>query len=232
MFIIYEGPSLIDGMPIVGITTFDSNNTKTGNMVQTWIMRSDIDPITASRTGADYSVCGDCQHRGRPHNGNSGWAKERSCYVNLVFAPRSVFDAYKRGVYSYNPHLADIGRGQQVRLGSYGDPVAVPQRIWDELCSEAAGWTAYTHQTNTHPERYMTSADSLSQAQQAWARGERTFRVLKSAFDLQSNEILCPASDEAGKRTTCANCKLCAGASIAAKNIGIVAHGNGARHFA
>lgn len=232
MFIIYDGPSLIDGLPIVVITTVHSDNTKTGNMVQTWIMRSDVDPISASRTGADYSICGNCQHRGRPHNGATGWAKQRSCYVNLLFGPNTVFQAYKRGRYQHTDELREIGRNRLIRIGSYGDGAAVPQHIWDELCSEAKGWTGYTHQGNTRPDRFMTSADSLQQAQQAWARGERTFRVLKSVVDLQPNEILCPASEEAGKRTTCANCKLCAGASIAAKNIGIVAHGTGARHFA
>jgi len=232
MFIIYDGPSLIDGMPIVVIVTIDSDNAKTGDMLQTWIMRSDIDPVTASRTGADFSICGNCQHRGRPHNGATGWAKERSCYVNLVFSPNGIFKAFKRGRYQHTDELREVGRNRLVRIGSYGDGAAVPQRVWDELCSEASGWTAYTHQGNTRPDRFMTSADTLSDAQQAWGRGERTFRVLKTALDLQPNEILCPASEEAGKRTTCANCKLCAGASIAAKNIGIVAHGSGARHFA
>lgn len=232
MFIIYDGPSLIDGLPIVAIATINTDNAKTGDMIQTWIMRSDLDPVSASRTGADYSICGNCQHRGRPHNGTTGWAKQRSCYVNLLFGPSKVFQTYRRGRYQHTDDLASVGRNRLIRIGSYGDGAAVPQQIWDELCSEAKGWTAYTHQSNARPDRYMTSADSLPQAQQAWARGERTFRVIKSALDLQPNEILCPASEEAGKRTTCANCKLCAGASIAAKNIGIVAHGSGARHFA
>lgn len=232
MFIIYDGPSLIDGMPIVTIVTFDSDNSKTGPMAQTWIMRSDLDPISASRTGADVSICGDCQHRGKPSNKPTGWAQERSCYVNLLFGPNNIFATYKRGRYRHTDDLAAVGRNQLIRIGSYGDGAAVPQHIWDELCSEASGWTAYTHQGNTRPDRFMTSADTLSDAQQAWSRGERTFRVLKTALDLQTNEVLCPASAEAGKRTTCANCKLCAGASIAAKSIGIVAHGSGARHFA
>lgn len=233
MFIIYEGPSLIDGMPIVVIATADSKNSKTGDMWQTWIMRSDVDPITASRTGADVSICGDCIHKGRPSNKATGWAKERSCYVNLLFGPRAVFEAYKRGSYRRLDDLAAIGRDRLVRIGSYGDGAAVPQHIWDELCRDAAGWTAYTHQGNVDPNRYMTSADSLPAAQDAWDRGERTFRVIKSMDDiLLGSEILCPASAEAGKRTTCAKCKLCAGASIAAKSIAIVAHGSGAKHYA
>lgn len=233
MFIIYEGPSLIDGMPIVVIVTDDSENDKTGNMLQTWIMRSDIDPISASRTGADVSICGNCIHRGKPSKKATGWAIERSCYVNLLYGPNGIFKAYHRGSYRRPADLATIGRDRMVRIGTYGDGAAVPQHIWDALCRYAAGWTAYTHQGNVDPARYMTSADSLPAAQDAWDRGERTFRVIKSLDDmLVGSEILCPASKEAGKRSTCEKCKLCAGASIAAKSIAIMVHGTGAKHYA
>lgn len=231
MTIIYEGPSLIDGLPIVAIATIDSKNVKTGDMLQTWILRADMDPFTASRTGADRSICGDCVHRGQPHNGETGQAKKRSCYVNLLFGPLSVYRAFRKGAYARVSNLANLGHGRMIRIGSYGDGAAVPQRIWDELCSEAAGWTAYTHQPNVDPDRFMTSVESLTAAQAAWERGERTFRVVGDTHHLERNEVLCPASHEAGKRTTCEHCKLCAGASIAAKSIAIVAHGSGAGHW-
>jgi hypothetical protein len=47
---------------------------------------------------------------------------------------------------------------------------------------------------------------------------------------VKGKEILCPASKEAGYKTSCDKCGLCAGASIAAKSIAIVAHGNGAKY--
>jgi RecJ-like exonuclease len=41
----------------------------------------------------------------------------------------------------------------------------------------------------------------------------------------KANEVLCPASKEAGKRTTCAACKLCGGTSTASpKSIAIPMH--------
>ena len=43
--VLYEGPSEIDGKPIVCIATLDSRNRKTGNMVQTWILRQDVSPF-------------------------------------------------------------------------------------------------------------------------------------------------------------------------------------------
>ena len=228
-FIIYDGPSLIDGQPIVAIAQVKSGNRKTGDMVQTWILRSDIDPITASRTGADISICGDCPHKGKPSDKETGWAKDRSCYVNLLFAPNGVFKAYKRGSYPIakgHEAIRAIGLGLGVRLGSYGDPQAVPEYIWRSLTSAAEFVTAYTHGANTMPDMIMTSADNATQAESAWDRGERTFRVI-SALDklMKGKEVLCPASYEAGNKATCASCKLCGGNSVKAKSIAIVSHG-------
>ena len=232
-FIIYEGPSLIDGQPIVAIAQVKSGNRKTGDMVQTWILRSDIDPITASRTGQDSSICGDCPHKGKPSDKATGQAIDRTCYVNLLFAPNGVFKAYKRGIYSHargHDSIRAIGLLRGVRLGSYGDPMAVPQYVWESLCSGAEYVTAYTHQQNTMPHLVMTSADSLAQAESAWANNQRTFRVIASmdAID-KANESLCPASEEAGARVQCAQCKLCGGNSKAAKSVAIVAHGTSKR---
>ena len=228
-FVIYEGPSLIDGAPIVAIAQVKSGNRKTGDMVQTWILRSDIDPITASRTGADSSICGDCPHKGTPNNNSKGWATDRTCYVNLLFAPNGVYKAYKRGIYSTmkgHDNIRAIGLLRGVRLGSYGDPMAVPSYVWESLCSGAEYVTAYTHQQNTMPDLVMTSADNHAQAESAWSNGQRTFRVIASldAID-KANEVLCPASKEAGERVQCAQCKLCGGNSKQAKSVAIVAHG-------
>ena len=55
-FKFYEGPSMIDGSPIVAIATISSRNGKTGSIVQTWIMPADIDPLTAIKTGYDSAV--------------------------------------------------------------------------------------------------------------------------------------------------------------------------------
>jgi len=229
-FIIYDGPSLIDGSPIVAIAQVKTGNRKTGDMVQTWILRSDIDPITASRTGADTAICGDCPHKGTPSDNNRGWATDRTCYVNLLFAPNGVYKAYKRGAYpTAQGHDATraIGLLRGVRLGSYGDPAAVPNYVWESLTSGADFVTAYTHNpVNPMPETIMTSADNAAQAESAWAKGERTFRVVSDLAQLiKGKEVLCPASDEAGNRATCDACKLCGGNSIKAKSVAIVAHG-------
>lgn len=233
--VIYRGPSLIDGTAIAVILTLRSDNIKLGGMAQTWIIREDVDPITASRTGEDAGICGDCSFRGIPDPGKpTGWAKSRGCYVNLLFRPLPLFKALRDGrLIDCSPRhaaklLAELGI--PLRAGAYGDPAAAPAYVHAPLVASANGLTAYSHQWQKMdlPRWAMASADSLEQAQEAWRKGYRTFRVIGSVDDLHSREILCPASEEAGKRTTCDSCQLCKGAeSRSPKSIAIVAHGGG-----
>tara|TARA_R110000868_G_scaffold68622_4_gene202815 strand:- start:3899 stop:4645 length:747 start_codon:yes stop_codon:yes gene_type:complete len=233
--IIYRGPSLIDGAPIVVIAIDSARNTKTGRMVQTYILRADMDPRDASKSGADASICGTCPHRGAPTDDpNAKQAKNRSCYVLLGQGPLTAYQSMLRGVYpeiTGHAAIAALGAGKLVRLGTYGDPAAVPSYVWESLLSEAAGHTAYSHQTATPGAAFrsaymMESADNEAQARAAWAAGRRTFRVVKSIDDIvKGAEILCPASKEAGRRVTCSQCKLCGGASVAGKSIAIPDHG-------
>lgn len=241
-FVFYRGPSMLDGAPIIAIATIKrSKNTKTGAMVQTWILREDINPIDAARTGADFSICGNCVHRGRFKIGLiSGTAirieSTRSCYVRLDTAPRNVWGTYHRGRYTdlanNLPEAAARIAGRIVRLGSYGDPAAVPYGVWSVLLSQAAGHTGYTHQWRQFPELaiwVMASCDSSVERVHARALGFRTFRVAPAAsWVKESGEVLCPASAEAGKKTSCIACKACGGTSAKARaDIVIPAHGGG-----
>jgi hypothetical protein len=124
-----------------------------------------------------------------------------------------------------------------IRIGTYGDGAAVPAYVWQALLSRANGHTAYSHQSGLaqsafDPAIYMVSADSEAQARAAWETGKRTFRVIDTVSDIvKGKEILCPASKEAGAKTTCFSCGLCGGNSVKAKSIAIPAHGNGATHI-
>ena len=233
--ILYQGASLINGQPIVALAQSDSTNSKTGNMIQTFILDASVDPLTASRTGKDESICGSCPHRGTPNNNDKGQATNRTCYVTLAHAPLGKYKAYKKGVYGTKTatlkEIAEFGSLQGVRLGTYGDPCAIDNEVWQALTSKALYSTAYTHAAiNPMPESIMTSTDNLKQSIDAWGRNERTFRVISSINQLyKRREILCPASEEMGKRATCASCKLCGGASVNAKSIAIVAHGTSKR---
>lgn len=239
--ILYEGPSQLDGAPIVIIATGikdGSRNAKTGAMVQTYIIRSDVSPIEAVKTGQDASICGACPHRG------DGTGKGRSCYVTLAHGPRSVFAGYQRGIYpKVNAfEAAQLFADKMVRLGTYGDPAAAPLTLWQVVLMNAKGWTGYTHQWR-NPEiarsarwqsLVMASADTLADMDEAHGLGWRTFRVTAAPFqNVKGRESVCPASEEKGKVTQCITCRACMGTSSKARvSIQIAAHGGGKKHFA
>lgn len=231
-FVFYRGPSMIDGSPIVAVATkvaASSRNTKTGALVQTFILRADQTPVEAIHSGADRSICGDCPHRGDVVDGrNVG----RSCYVTVFQAPLVVWKSWQRGIY---PELvptdaAELLAGKTVRLGSYGDPAAVPFDVWAELLAQTGARTGYTHQWRTCDQRFarytMASCDNAQDYVDAKASGWRTFRVRATSEALQEREIVCPASAEAGNKTTCAACRACGGHSAKARaDVAIVVHG-------
>lgn len=233
--ILYEGPSKIDGAPIVVVATGlakASRNAKTGAMVQTYIIRSDVHPIDASRSGQDASICGACPHRG------DGTGKGRSCYVTLAHGPSTVFKAYQRGVYPKASafEAAALFTDKMVRLGTYGDPAAAPLAMWKVALASAKGWTGYTHQWRSADPRWaelvMASADSVADMDAAHALGFRTFRVTATPFqNLKGREAVCPASEEKGKVAACITCRACMGTSGKARvSIQIAAHGGGRKH--
>jgi hypothetical protein len=249
--IIYQGKSQLDNQTnIVCIATDNSSNQKTGSMVQTWILHADLDPISANRWGNDRAICGECIHKGTEKSlfELRGTAEQRSCYV-LLLGPQSIYKTYVAGGYkTARPDKLDkLGSGRIIRVGSYGDPAAVPADIWRNLLQDCAGWTGYSHQllsadkTNLNSQflEYsdfcMLSADTIEQAQLAWSQGLRTYRTVESVEEIdKDHEVLCSASEQAGKVTTCAKCKLCSGSkgkARFAKSIAIPVHGTGKKHF-
>ncbi len=221
-FIFYQGPSVLDGQPIVGIVTTKTTNRKTGNIAQTWILRADQSPLDSVQAGADSSVCGSCPLR---HSVGG------SCYVNLSHGPRAVYGAFKRGVYG-EVSLRHIGEklrasGLGLRLGSYGDPAAVPFNIWDTLTKYAKYSLGYTHQIRhkNFDKRMlslcMVSTETPKQTAAINAENLRTFRVVESYDQLMKGEIICPS--ESG--SNCAECRLCNGADKKGPNVAILVHG-------
>ena len=230
--VLYDGPSKIDGAPIIAIAcriADASNNSKTGAMVQTFIMRRDIAPHEALKTGEDSSVCGDCPLR-PIHKGAT------RCYVRVYQAPLSVWNAFHRNRYAIPgvdfdaALLPDLFEGLAFRIGSYGDPAAIPSRIWKKATRKVKNRTGYTHQWRKKigaglKNLCMASADNESDVATATAKGWRTFRVRKYDAPTLATESVCPASKEGGQRTQCDSCGLCKGSTIAARNIVIADHG-------
>lgn len=242
--VFYEGPSTLDGKPIVVIATGlerPSPNTKTGPLVQVYILRSDVNPMEAVQTGDDVSICGNCRHRGwierSPETGlrmNVG----RSCYVTLMHGPRVVYEAYKDNFYEVVPlkQAQKILARRQVRVGAYGDPAAVPFGIWEVALAYIDDLTAFTHHWRQFPELSafcMASCDTEEERLEAKALGFRVYRVRPENGPVLKGEGRCPASDEMNKVVRCIDCMLCNGQRRTFKaDITTIVHGSGASHFA
>ncbi len=225
--VLYEGPSLIDGAPIVAIATLRSNNRKTGDVPQTWILRRDVDPVSATHDGRDTSICGTCPLRGDVVAGRN---HARSCYVRVHHGPQSIWAAYRRGRYSRPTpaRVAWLFAAGFVRLGAYGDPAAVPRAIWDRVVSRARGWTGDTHAWRRFDlaDLCMASCETSADARAAEHRGYRVFRIVAPGSRRLPRYTPCPASREEGHAMTCVECRRCDGrAGRWRTHVQIEAHG-------
>jgi len=220
-FELWRGPARYSREEIILVATGygrPSTNEKTGAMVQTYILVAGIDPVEAVKTGADGSICGAGEHACSFRPAIAGPADSAACYVNKGHGPLTVWRAWTRGRYpivdpaAAGARAADLGR--PIRIGTYGDPAMVPVDVWRRLLQGAGSTgrhTGYTHQWRRAPflrALCMASVDSPAERNEARAAGWRTFRV---GDDIGAGEISCPASIEAGKRTTCEHCRLCNG---------------------
>lgn len=224
--ILYEGPSMLNGEPIVAIATGfpgkRTENRKTGKMIQVWILCSTIDPLTASQNGSDSAICGACPHRG------VGPDAKRSCYVILAQAPLAIYRAYRAG--AYQPGA--LPSGCKVRLGAYGDPAALPVAVLRSILKGSIHRTGYTHSWRSRRVQgastfLMASVDTYAEHKAATAMGWRTFRPLTGHMRNGANEITCPNSTHG---VQCADCGLCSGAN-GAMSITVPAHGTPAIHI-
>jgi len=214
-----KGMILSDYKNIVSIVTFKSNNVKTGDMAQIWIMRNDIDPVQAIKENKDDVICFDCPHR-----------KNRSCYVNAGQAPLQIYRSYKKGIYKSLDlnKLSQALKFKNVRFGAYGEPVLIPLKIVKHIIKSCMSYTGYTHQWHNpkykdYAPLFMASIDSDKQLKQTIKNGLRSFRVSNNDL-IGNNEIICP---NITKGITCNVCTLCdnQGRHKNAKSIVVPVHG-------
>jgi len=209
---IWSGDSLLTGEPISLYLIFGSSNRKTGKMVQTWILRDDVEPHKAS-LDEQRAVCGDCKLR------------DNGCYVTKFKAPLTVYRRY------VNTDLVEPPkRITALRLGSYGDPAAVPFEVWQKLVLRTQGAiTGYTHswrEADIRLQRHcMASVDTPDEAIAAWSDGWSIFATCRLPGAKQ-----CPADRTAGM-VKCITCGLCSGNRKNQRAIWIRPHGNQAKRI-
>lgn len=227
-YIIYEGPSRINGDPIVAVATgfLGSLNPKTGSMIQIYIISSTMHPLDAVKCGANSAVCGNCPMKRKIVNGKM----EGGCYVNIGQGPSNIYKTYKAGKYPKLPSY-ELFRGRAVRFGAYGEPTAIPLEVIESIANVANNWTGYTHrwqepENNGYKKYCVASCDSVSLTMKALSLGWDSFRHKKESSPLLPNEIVCP-NETTGIQ--CITCGLCNGRSR--KSVVITRHGPTAKHF-
>jgi hypothetical protein len=212
---IWQGNSRYTGHEIALYLSRKSRNAKTGDMIQSWILPVNVDPHTATRTGQDVMVCGTCPFRPTAAGG---------CYVATHRAPLSIHRAHAhKPVAGAGVVRAFIG-STPVRLGSYGDPAALPTDVVRYLARLANHRiTGYSHGWRDRPDLapyVMASVHSEEEHAAARALGFRTFRVRSPEAPNLTSEITCPSD-----RVSCADCLLCRGNVTGARSITIPVHG-------
>jgi hypothetical protein len=230
--VLWQGQSKLTGHEIAVIVTGirdRTKNPKTGDMLQAWILRADIPPHEAVKTGQDVAVCGTCP-----------LASGHGCYVLAHFGPLQVWKTWKAGGYAtLQGTAASIGRfmrawapDRNLRIGAYGDPAAPPAYVWARAIPTAPVRTGYTHAWETPFEANlqttcMASVHTHDEADRAQDMGYRTFRT--GPDGPREGEIVCPATKEGGEKTVCARCGLCDGkrnSTDRRKNIFAYLHGS------
>lgn len=220
-YVIYESPD----SPVIAIAILNSDNKKTGNMIQVYILDRSQHPVDAVQNGTDAVICGDCPLRA----GNG-------CYVVVWQGPAMVWKQYQSNKYPLfdrsNTEHVNAFRGRSIRWGAYGDPVYIPYETITFFNSLADNWTGYTHQWRTcdpvYANVFMASVEKRWEVVRASEEGWRTFHVNIEGFIKQYDEIVCPASKEGGNKTHCLSCNLCNGSrgpDDPRKNIIIQPHG-------
>jgi hypothetical protein len=227
----YDGPSEIDGAPIVGVISGlvrPTSNRKTGDLFQTWIMPRDVKPNEAVKTGEDVSVCGDCIMRPILHRATP--KEKRPCYVKTGQGPRSVWQGMKGEPVATLAQLVNApNRVTGIRFGAWGEPTAIPLHAWfaviriladtvdkamNRILPTVIRSPGYTHRWDVCDPRWarylMASVHTEDERQRAKGRGFRTFRIVGSASEVGQGEILCPYTTHG---VQCVDCGLCDGST-------------------
>ena len=117
-----------------------------------------------------------------------------------------------------------LSSGTYVRFGTYGEPSLHPVELIEAMVSTCDNWTGYTHQWQKKDLSpwLMASVHTLEGEQMARSKGYRSYIATDEKLDSIVN---CPASKEAGYKSSCSKCGLCSGTlGKGTKSIYILTH--------
>jgi len=216
--LIHQGS--VNGENYSVIATRATQNRKTGDMIQIWIILTDTHPSAAVDSGLDAStIC-----RGCPFAAGNG------CYVLTHQAPAAIWRGLQRGIYPYlaPKDYSQFFGGRAVRFGAYGNPTLLPFSIAKAIAKESRGWTGYFHNWKEMPAAeakqwnslFMASTETKSSLDLAKGLNLRTFHV---SPEKPEGFVECLSET---RNLECAQCLLCQGTSKKAKPIWINPHGS------
>lgn len=169
----------------------------------------------------DSDVCKDCVFSYNQNNGKSGgcYTHKFNQFMGMLSSLRSIKNEFGKweNIPEYSPEiLADIvqmSKGKYVRFGSYGEPSLHPVELVELVANVAELYTGYTHQWHRKPEYlkwFMASVHNIIQANTVKKRfNARSFLAVTENDNVQA--VQCPASEESGYKSNCADCGLCSG---------------------
>ena len=117
-----------------------------------------------------------------------------------------------------------MAKDRYIRFGTYGEPTLIPLDLVSSMVDASKSHTGYTHQWAKNldfAKYFMASTHSEVQSKIAEKMGFRSFIASSTPI---KNAVVCPASKEAGFKSTCEKCGLCSGERKGKKHIVILEH--------
>ena len=138
-------------------------------------------------------------------------------YVGFISMLKSISKRYKN--FDEIPFFDDIAhyqilyicKGTYVRFGTYGEHSLHPYELIQDIVKVADNWTGYTHQWKKKVDLspfFMASTHTDAEDKDAKFVG---FRSFIATDEIIKGAVNCPASKEAGYKSTCSKCGLCSG---------------------
>lgn len=171
------------------------------------------------------SVCFDCPFRGYL----KCYTHKYQQYSGFLSMLKSIAREFKNvqeipSIDLLESRIVDLSKDRYIRFGTYGEPTLLPLNLVSDMVKASKSHTGYTHQwakKTDYSAFFMASTHNEGQAKMASKLGFRSFIASNKTLE---NAVVCPASNEAGFKSTCEKCGLCSGKRKGTKNIQILEH--------
>jgi len=192
-----------------------SSNRKTGDMVQTYLL--DRETLT-SEPKVFGAKCVECPMVNKCYVSRDKMSV-RKALARLLGEERTSY------AHATLDQVLPLLSGRKVRLGTYGDPSALPLDDLKAIVSACEGHTGYTHFWASIDTEYsahlMASVEDATGELLAQGLGYRTFRVITKEDTERSVSSVAVECLNTSSGLTCAECLLCSGTEGKGRKVSI-----------